>query len=106
MQGPGVPFSLEVRHSEADVVTLLARGEVDRMTVPALDRALEDVAQPIDLVIDLSEVTLLDTSGVGFLIRTHKHLSQIGGRLSIVAGSGAPRRILDTTRLGQFLDIR
>lgn len=45
-----------------------------------------------DLVMDLSHVHMVDSSGIGLLISAHNSLTQLGGKLSVVHAS---RDILD-----------
>ena len=82
MRVPAVPFELEVTEAVDDVVTFRVVGDVDLTSVGSLDRALDSLGQPTSLIVDLEAVSFLDTSGVRFLIRAHKHMDQIGRQLA------------------------
>jgi anti-anti-sigma factor len=62
-------FSVDVDRSEA-VIRLRLRGEVDLAAKPELDAALAGARHRREpLLMDLSETTFFDSSGVAFLIR-------------------------------------
>jgi hypothetical protein len=58
------------------------------------------------LILDLSALSFMDSSGVGLLIRTQNTLAQHHGRLSVVAPTGPVRRILDELRRRTFAAAR
>lgn len=80
--------------------TLTLQGELDyaecarfRMTI---DRILRE--SPPSVVIDLSSLSLLDSSGLGLLLALSKEYCADGGRLILVTNE-AVNSILDLTRL-------
>jgi stage II sporulation protein AA (anti-sigma F factor antagonist) len=78
------------------------RGEIDIASVPALARRLTSVPNTLHtLIVDLSAVTYLDSSGVRLLHELHDRLSLRAQRLVVVCPEGAaPRRVLDLTGFG------
>jgi anti-anti-sigma factor len=78
------------------------RGEIDIAAVPALSRRLMSVPNTLHaLIVDLSAVTYLDSSGVRLLHELHDRLSLRAQRLVVVCpGGAAPRRVLDLTGFG------
>ncbi len=78
-------------------------GEVDIHTAPRLGDALGELieeASPHSLVVDLTGVEFLDSSGVNVLLRTHRRV----GDLRVVA-SPAVRRPLEITGLTATMNI-
>lgn len=74
------------------------RGEIDLFTAPEFKQR---IAAPIDagkanIVVDLSEVTFIDSSSLGVLIGAHKRLKLRDGQLVIVA---AARPIVHTFQI-------
>ncbi len=58
-----------------------------------------------ELVVDLADVQMVDSAGIGLLISAHNSLHKLGGRFSIV---GASKDILDlfrTMRMHQHFSI-
>ncbi len=86
---------------------VVASGEVDLCTSPALSEALEEAARTSDrIIIDLTRVTFLDSSGmaamVGALNRNH-HRQR--GTFCLVGPSGLVLRALQITDLIKLFPI-
>ena len=74
------------------------RGEIDLFTAPEFKQR---IAAPIDvgklnIVVDLTETSFIDSSSLGVLIGAHKRLGLRDGRLVIVATA---RAIVNTFRV-------
>jgi anti-anti-sigma factor len=67
-------------------IGLSARGEI----ADALTRAREGSS---DVIVDLSQVTFIDSSGLNALVRAHREASQ--GRFYVVGAIGAIRRVFE-----------
>ena len=65
----------------------LVSGELDhhgaRAVMEELDRRI-DAAQPRELTLDLSGLTFTDSSGIAVLLRAHKRMSQVRGRMRVI----------------------
>jgi len=83
------------------------RGEIDIASVPALERRLMDVPNTLhELILDLSAVTYLDSSGIRLLHDLHDRLELRGQRLVVVSPTGTgPRRVLDLTGFGERVPL-
>jgi anti-sigma B factor antagonist len=82
-------------------------GEVDLYTAPRFKDdlvALVD-AGVVDIVIDLSQVTFIDSTALGVIIGGVKRLHERDGRLALVASSRPVVRILDITGLDRVLTV-
>ncbi|MGB8022121.1 MAG: STAS domain-containing protein [Candidatus Nanopelagicales bacterium] len=93
--------------SEGDVVVVSASGEVDVFTAPGLDAALVGQldAGASRLVIDLSAVVFLDSTGLGVLVKNLKRAREAGGWIRLVVTSDRIRRIFDITGLDASMPI-
>lgn len=91
-------------------------GEVDLHTAPALRSALDSaVARAVaeagadsaatDVLVDLSGVGFMDSTGLGELVGAHKALARSDGRLHLVAGSDRVARLLAITALDEVLTV-
>jgi anti-sigma B factor antagonist len=77
-----------------------AGGEIDASTVSALDGAITEAAGLASrVVIDLTQVTFVDSSGLGALIVARKSARERGGSMSLVSPPPAVRRLLGSTHL-------
>jgi anti-sigma B factor antagonist len=102
------PVPFEVRRERGDRVhRLVAAGELDLATVDVLERAFENVyhdEERATIVVDLTEVTFMDSTGIGLLVRMNE-ACESAGRLRIVNGSHAVARVLDITGVRRQLPI-
>jgi anti-anti-sigma factor len=75
---------------------LLVRGEIDIATVEQLERTGTRLLEDADgrLVLDLSETTFMDLSGVRATERLSRLASDTGGSLVVIAVTPGVRRIL------------
>jgi anti-sigma B factor antagonist len=82
------------------------RGELDAITLSMLDGILttEVAARPVDLVIDLSDVTFIDASTVGALLRCRNLLRVQSRRLTLRSPSGCVSRLFALCGLSDLLD--
>ncbi|WP_374969667.1 STAS domain-containing protein [Terrabacter sp. BE26] len=88
------------------VATVRLSGEIDTYTVPEVRRAFDKVAATADVkvVVDLQEVTFLDSSGLGAIIALHRRVVAAGGRLELVC-TGMPLQLLRLMALDQVIDV-
>lgn len=89
------------------VPTLAVSGEIDVSTAPALRDRLVALALegPVTVVVDLSEVTFLDSTALGVLVSALKRLREDGGGLRLVVASGSVARVLEITGLAEVFPI-
>lgn len=78
-------------------------GEIDLAVVPELSRRLAAVPNTLhQLIVDLSAVTYMDSSGVRLLHELSDRLRMRSQHLIVVSPPGtAPRRVLDLTAFGE-----
>jgi anti-sigma B factor antagonist len=98
----GVPImaqqlTVDTRH-EGDVTILALAGEIDLESAPTLRNAVTEVtdAGADRIVLDLSDVSFIDSTGLGVFIYAQKKLRLRQGTLDIV---GSTRRILAIFKL-------
>jgi anti-anti-sigma factor len=73
-------------------------GELDLAGAPAVADAVGSVAAN-DVELDVSDVSFLDSSGVGALVAQQTRLRDRGHRLRLVGLQAMPRRSLETLGL-------
>lgn len=83
-----------------------AGGEIDASTVHALDGAITEAASLAShVVIDLAEVTFVDSSGLGAFIVGRQSQIKHHGSMSLVSPPPAVRRLLGSTHLNDVFTI-
>ena len=97
-----------VRTTESGTRSILAvEGEVDAHTAPQLKSA---IAASLDrgtteLIVDLDQVTFMDSTGLGVLVGGLKGLREVGGELRIVCTRRPILRILEITGLAKVIPL-
>jgi anti-sigma B factor antagonist len=89
------------------MVVVKVQGEVDVYTAPMMK---EEVQRSIDagltrVVVDLSGVAYMDSSGLGVLIGALKRAREGGGDLIVSAPNARITRIMDVTGLGRIFNV-
>ncbi len=89
------------------VQALDLEGEVDVYTAPVLRQAIVDQVEAgvKHLVINLSRVEYLDSTGLGILIGGVKRLKEQGGSLKLAGPSARITRIFEITGLNKIFDV-
>src|SRR5262249_35920573 len=86
---------------------LLLQGELDLETAPLFRERLADVeGSAKTVVVDLREVSFLDSCGIGELVGAHQRARRAGRRLVVVKRQGTPiDEVLHTTALDTSLEM-
>jgi anti-anti-sigma factor len=97
------PFAVAVRrHQQALVVT--PSGELDLATVDDLDAVIADAIDDAQhLVLDLSELEFIDTSGLRCILSQQAESERRGRRFTLVAGSPEIQRLFDVAGVADRL---
>jgi anti-sigma B factor antagonist len=98
------PAPFDVRHADHPLGTVLTLdGELDVATAPLLqqpvDRALRGNGV---VVIDLSGLRFIDSSGLNVLVLAERQLRASGRQLVLVYGSRTVRRVFELTSLDRY----
>jgi anti-anti-sigma factor len=85
---------------------VIVAGEIDLATSHDLSEAIKQALTeaPKALVIDLSDVSFCDSSGLGVLAVSERECKLQGVQYRITGATGAVRRVFDITGLDELLD--
>ena len=83
--------------------TITLSGEIDASTVPTLVKHLD--ATTDDVIVDLSEVGFIDSSGLRALIGAHQTLDGRGSTLTLRSPSPAVMRLFELSSVTTFFTI-
>jgi anti-sigma B factor antagonist len=103
----GVPFAVQ-RGTLDDRIGLIALcGEVDISTSPRFKEALQALIDDglTDVVVDLTEVTFIDSTALGVLVGAVRKLHPLQGRLVVVAEGHAVMRPVTLTGLDRVFTV-
>ena len=92
---------------DPDATTIEVIGELDTFTARKLRHCIDMALKHGDrfLVFDLGRMSLVDSSGLGVLVGTDKHLRTHGGRMRLRGVRPPARRVLEVTGLTKVFDI-
>lgn len=89
------------RTDEGDATNLRIRGELDALSAtelrPLLDQIVSDQRKSVS--VDLSELRMVDSSGVGALVSLYKRVRAYGGDVSFTGVTAQPLVIFKLLRL-------
>lgn len=96
----------DIRKAEAGTVVVLT-GDVDLHHSPALHATLVEVAggRPKRLMLDLSDVPYMDSSGVGTLVEVFRRVSAYKGKMILFGMTSRVRSVFEITKLDRFFTI-
>jgi anti-sigma B factor antagonist len=90
-----------------DVAIISVSGELDLALciklAPELNAAVRSSVRAV--VIDLEDVSLVDSSGIALLLNAFRRLDHAGRQLAIACPKGSPRRAFELTALDRQLPM-
>ena len=102
------PFTAEVLEAPEGAAVLVLDGEMDMAAIRAFRAGVEEAMGERDvrtLVLDMAEVTFMDSSMLRELLRLNQELRQQGA-WPVLAGLQSPvRRLLDLTRTAELFRL-
>jgi len=97
-----------ISHRQGDTLIVSIKGELDHHTAEIardrLDSLLEDKSLK-NMVVDLSHLKFMDSSGIGVFIGRYKKLSERMGKLGAYGLNNHIRKIWEISGLHRIIDI-
>ncbi len=93
--------------AEGDSVTVVTiHGEIDAHTADQVRSAVDAAISPgTQLVVDLSRVTFMDSTGLGVFVTALKHLRENEGSLDLIITSPRVMKVFELTGLDVVIPI-
>lgn len=101
---PAGDLGVNVRRNGSGVVVAVC-GELDSYAAPRLRGALMSATLKCDVVIDASELSFIDSSGLGVLVGARRHLAERGHTLAIHNVPPPIFRVMEITGLVDLLTV-
>lgn len=98
----------QAKLSNSDWAVLAVSGEVDLATVPELERAIKGILESdggSNLVIDLSETSFMDSTGLRVLVMANRDFNDGGRDLAVLVKPGPISRLLDVSGMHELLRV-
>lgn len=91
--------------TENGCVVLSVHGEIDLASAPSLESRVESLDHGTPVVVDLSGVTFIDSTGLRVLISANEAANEAGGRFHIVASEGPVTKLFAITGVDEWLNV-
>jgi anti-sigma B factor antagonist len=95
-------FRVEVDH---DAAVLRLHGELDVASCALLQSELDQLSAAELIIVDLTDLEFIDSSGIGVLVRVNHQMHEDGRRFALVKGSGQVASMLELTGLADRLAV-
>ena len=90
-----------------DQTTLRIEGELDALSAPVLRPTIDTIVadNPKLVVVDLTSLRMIDSSGVGAIVSLYKRLRAAGGSVRLDGLGGQPLAIFRVLKLDRVFNI-
>ncbi len=100
-----MPMTCTAKNRE---LTVKLSGEIDhhaaRQLMLELDREIES-RFPRRLVLDMAQLTFMDSSGIAVLLRTCRRMQEVGGTMQAVNVPPQPAKVIRAANLHKVLSV-
>ena len=92
---------------QADEATVTVQGEIDLLEAAQLREQLLKLVDTgsTSLIVDLTGVTFIGSTGIGALIAGHNRVREVGGTLTLRGPSRSVLRVMEITALDKVFPI-
>ncbi len=90
------------------VLKIKLRGEIDHHSAVAVRSAIDDMIRskrPGELVIDMSAVDFMDSSGLGLIMGRYNTMKEIGGSVTVADPNPSTEKIMNLAGLERIIKI-
>ncbi len=100
-------MNIDVRELEDDIVVLDVDGDIDLYSASDLrDSVFEQIDTGLTkVIINLENVTYIDSSGIGTLITSLSKIKKINGKMCIINVYDSVKKVFELTKLTTFFKI-
>lgn len=100
-------LSIDLKTDSDGTLVFKLRGSLDLATSPTVRAALSEATEKGNrhLVVDLTQLEFLDSTGLGALIGAHRRAVEHNGSLRLVVGEGPIERLLEITGLIRIFSV-
>jgi len=99
-------MNLQLEHEEGVVVATILTDTLDAATVSDFRHGVAPaIGDKVRLVLDLTHVTFVDSSGLGAILACLRELNAVGGDLRLATVREPVQRVFDLVRMHRVLGI-
>ena len=95
------------REDEGDVTVLRISGSLDALSTPELRPTIDALVaeKRPTITVDLSDLRLIDSSGVGAIVSLYKRMRALGAKVEVVGLKDQPLAIFRLLRLDRIFTV-
>lgn len=100
---------LETRDSDSGELIIHIGGDMDAKGCSLIRNDMEDIAssaQGRSVIIDIKDVSFLDSSGIGAIVYLFKRVKGSGGQLAISNATGQPLELMELLRIQTAIPVQ
>ncbi|MGX6600684.1 STAS domain-containing protein [Micromonosporaceae bacterium Da 78-11] len=104
-RAPTMSFDCTI-HQHDDTITVIPEGDISLETIATMREVLRQVVESREgghIDVDMSEVTFLDSSGIGMLVAAKRAAAAKGTALMLTEPGPMIRMVLEISNLHEFL---
>ena len=93
---------------DAGRLTLCLAGELDHHEARNAMRLIEDLLDeymPRDCVLNMAELSFMDSSGIAVIIKVSRRMKNLGGRTWIENPARQPQRVIDASGIDRLVPV-
>lgn len=96
-----------IRSDDGDTTTIQISGKLDVLTAPEMQPIIDELVaeQRPRVIVDLSGVDLIDSSGVAAIVALYKRVQQEGGEVKVVGVRDQPLAIFKLLRMDKVFKL-
>lgn len=100
-------MKLEYTDTSQNILTIGLEGDMDALGCNQVRPSLEKIinTQNNKVLLDLTQVRFLDSSGIGVIVFLYKRLKAKGRALEIINVQGQPQEFMDLLRIGKAIPV-
>jgi len=94
---------------DENTVIFALGGEIDHHKASSLRTELDDMIiqqRPKMLVFDFSNVSFMDSSGIGLVLGRYRLMNSLGGKTEIIGTTKNIRRLFEMSGVNKIIDIK
>ncbi|HBT20474.1 MAG TPA: anti-sigma F factor antagonist [Peptococcaceae bacterium] len=91
-----------------DTLFLRLKGEFDMLTADEFRSAVDDHfdgKRVKNLILDISKVSFIDSSGLGAILARYKKIKQLNGNMVIVGAKPQVKRVLELSGVVKIIEV-
>ena len=89
-----------------NAIAVFLSGELDQYAAAVLKNKIDievESSGKKNLIIDLSDVTFMDSSGIGLILGRCKMLSPLGGKVAVCGGNANVRKVIELSGIEKIV---